>query len=317
MVRPSPKQAWRRWRLGTTWFHEPKRRRISAAPFADRVVHHALMRLTQPRFEADFIAHSYANRLGLGMHRAIQRMAHCVRRYRHVLRLDVRQHFAHIDHAILQDILFRRVPEAGLRRVIGLILASGAEVHLADSDAELFPGDDLLALTRLRGLPIGNLTSQCWSNCYLDPLDQFVSRTLRCGAYLRYVDDFALFDDDPVALQQANERVRAFLAQRLRLRVHESSAQVHHSCHGVSWLGFVVSTRAIRLKSRKVVEASRRLHWLYRSWQENCITFGELQASVQGWLAHARLGSGHGVIRVVLDRMMGSPHAVGADRHHR
>lgn len=154
-----------------------------------------------------------------------------------------------------------------------------------------------------RGLPIGNLISQCWSNCYLDPLDQFVTRALRCGAYLRCVDDFALFDDDPFALRHADEQVRAFLAQRLRLRVHESSAQVHRSCHGLPWLGFVVSSRAMRLKSRKVVEACRRLGWLYRSWQESCITFGELQASAQGWLAHARLGSGNGVIRVVLDRM--------------
>ena len=59
--------------------------------------------------------------------------------------------------------------------------------------ARRFPDDDLLAALRLRGLPIGNLTSQFWSNCYLDPLDHFVKRELRCPAYLRYVDDMALF----------------------------------------------------------------------------------------------------------------------------
>ena len=54
-----------------------------------------------------------------------------------------------------------------------------------------FPGDDLLAICRPRGLPIGNLTSQFWSNCYLHPFDQFVTRELGCRAYLRYVDDCA------------------------------------------------------------------------------------------------------------------------------
>jgi len=52
-----------------------------------------------------------------------------------------------------------------------------------------------LAQGRPRGLPIGNLTSQFWSNCYLHPFDEFVKRQLGCRAYLRYVDDFALFSD--------------------------------------------------------------------------------------------------------------------------
>jgi len=53
-----------------------------------------------------------------------------------------------------------------------------------------FPGDDLLAAARPRGLPIGNLTSQNWANVYLNDLDQFVKHRLRCHAYLRYADDF-------------------------------------------------------------------------------------------------------------------------------
>ncbi len=57
-----------------------------------------------------------------------------------------------------------------------------------------FPGR-LLETLSTEGLPIGNLTSQFWSNCYLNPLDHFVKRELRCPAYLRYVDDLALFSD--------------------------------------------------------------------------------------------------------------------------
>lgn len=63
------------------------------------------------------------------------------------------------------------------------------------------PGDDLLDACWPLGLPIGNLTSQFWSNCYLDPLDHFIKRELvHCGAYLRYVDDFAPFGDDKAQL---------------------------------------------------------------------------------------------------------------------
>ena len=45
---------------------EPKPRLISAAPFADRVVHHALVSLLEPHFERRFVAHSYACRVGRG-----------------------------------------------------------------------------------------------------------------------------------------------------------------------------------------------------------------------------------------------------------
>jgi hypothetical protein len=41
---------------------KPKRRLVNAAPFRDRVVHHALMNVIEPLFERQFIFDSYANR---------------------------------------------------------------------------------------------------------------------------------------------------------------------------------------------------------------------------------------------------------------
>jgi RNA-directed DNA polymerase len=77
---------------------EPKRRLISAAPFRDRVVHHALCNVIEPLFEARFIPDSYANRIGKGTHRAVARCQEMARAHRHVLRLDIVKHFPAIDH---------------------------------------------------------------------------------------------------------------------------------------------------------------------------------------------------------------------------
>ena len=63
------------------FIHEPKRRKISAATFRDRVVHHALCAVIEPRFERVFIPDSYANRIGKGTHRAIDRLQQFARRY--------------------------------------------------------------------------------------------------------------------------------------------------------------------------------------------------------------------------------------------
>jgi retron-type reverse transcriptase len=73
--------------------HEPKRRKISAAPFRDRVVHHALVRVIEPIYERKFIFDSYANRKGKGTHAALDRCTHYMRRYQYVLQCDIQQFF--------------------------------------------------------------------------------------------------------------------------------------------------------------------------------------------------------------------------------
>lgn len=175
--------------------HEPKRRVLSAAPFRDRVVHHALCNLIEPIFERSFIHDSYANRVGKGTHRALDRCQQYARRYRYVLQCDVRQFFPSVDHTILRTILWQKVADPEVRQLIDLILHGGAGVLVDEYAMTYFPGDDLLSALRLRGLPIGNLTSQFWANCYLNPFDHFVKQELRCRAYQRFVDDFLLFAD--------------------------------------------------------------------------------------------------------------------------
>ncbi len=81
--------------------HEPKQRRVSAAPFRDRVVHHALCNVIEPIFEQQFIPDSYANRVRKGTHAAIDRLQAFAQRRRYVLRLDIVKHFPSLDHAVL------------------------------------------------------------------------------------------------------------------------------------------------------------------------------------------------------------------------
>lgn len=285
------------------YVHEPKRRKISAAPFRDRVVHHALCRVVEPLFEERFHPHSYANRRGKGTHRAVTRLHSLARRYRYVLRMDVRKHFASIDHAVLIAELARVIRDDAAMRLVERVLESGAgiledELGAADWDSDGRP----LARVRAcegsardaeavdgaprpaRGLPIGNLTSQFWSNCYLNPLDWFVARELGCRAYVRYVDDLALFADDKAALWSWRAGVDARL-ERLRLRSHPG-AQPQPTRGGVPWLGFVVYPTHRRVKQRNVVSARRRLVRLLGDYAAGRITFAVLDASVKGWINH-------------------------------
>ena len=282
--------------------HEPKRRQISAAPFRDRVVHHALCNVIEPRFERLFIPDSYANRAGKGTHRAIDKLQDLSRRYRYVLRADVVQHFPSIDHEILLQTLQRVVPEDDMLELIQLVIASGIGVLAAEYDMAWFPGDDLLAACRPRGLPIGNLTSQFWSNCYLHPFDQFATRELSCKAYLRYVDDFALFSDSKRELWAWKRAVIERLA-RLRLTIHEEAAQVTPVICSIPWLGFVVYPTHRRVKARNVRRASRRLNERLDAYRAGDISFAELDASVQGWINHIRYADTWGLRRHMFARL--------------
>jgi len=150
------------------YIHEPKRRLISAAPFRDRVAHHALCNVIEPIFERSFIFDSYANRVGKGTHRALERCQQFARRYKYVLPCDLRQFFPSIDYAILRATLAAKIHDFEVMRLIDRILASGEGVLSDAYDMVYFPGDDLFAANRPRGLPIGNLTSQFWANVYLN-----------------------------------------------------------------------------------------------------------------------------------------------------
>ena len=281
-------------------FHidEPKRRKISAAPFRDRVVHHALCRVIEPRFERLFIADSYANRIGKGTHRAVDRLQQFAQRYRYVLRCDIVKHFPSVDHAILRETLARRIPEQDVMALVDRILESGAGVLDDEYRMVWFPGDDLLAACRPRGLPIGNLSSQFWSNCYLHRFDQFVSRELRCPAYLRYVDDFALFSDSKRQLWAWKRALVERLA-RLRLTIHESAAQVLPTASGIAWLGFVVHPSHRLVKARKARSTIRHLGQRLDEYLGGRISFGEFDASVKGWVNHIRYADSWGLRRHV------------------
>lgn len=132
-------------RLPVFEIHEPKRRIIAAAPFADRVVHHALCNLLAPVLERRFIARSFSCQLGKGTTAARECCRQLTNRHRYVLKCDVRKFFPNLDHEILFATLAEQVREAGAQELVRKILGSyrtGAEVP-----PPLFPGEDLLVAT--------------------------------------------------------------------------------------------------------------------------------------------------------------------------
>ena len=217
------------------YIYEPKKRLISAAPYRDRVVHHALTGILEPIFEPTFIYDSYACRQGKGTHAAVDRC----QQFR--TPVPVRSEDRHPQILPLDG---SRDSETGIARKIKdpgvLWLASVIIDHSNPQEPVLdwFPGDDLLTPNeRRRGIPIGNQTSQFFANVYLDPLDHFVKDRLRIKGYVRYVDDLLVFSDDKRHLADVRSQMIDFL-RTLRLKLHPRKNTIFpvSGGHSVPWL---------------------------------------------------------------------------------
>ena len=271
--------------------HAPKRRLIAAAPFEDRVVHHALCNLLAPVLERRFIARSFSCQIGKGTTAARECCRQLTNRYRFVLKCDVRKFFANIDHAILLEKVARWIACPGAVALVEKILGSyqtGAEVP-----PPLFAGDDLAeAPERPRGVPIGNLTSQLWGNFYLDALDHWITETQQHGAYLRYTDDFLLFGDDKARLWELRGGIAEQLAQ-VRLKLGEPKSRLLATREGVPFCGFVflpgLRPRVLGATKRRFEQ--RRYALFARS------DLARLGASVFAWYQFSREGKAEGLRR--------------------
>ncbi len=266
---------------------EPKKRMISAAPYRDRVVHHALCNVIAPVFERTLIRDTYANREGYGTHRALRRFTEFARSSRYVLQCDIRKYFPSIDHEILKSTIRRKIKCADTLWLIDTIIDASNEqeemiVH--------FPGDELWTpYERRRGLPIGNLTSQFFANVYLAGFDRFVKESLRAPKYVRYVDDFALFGDDRNELAEWRKRIEEFLAS-LRLQIHPVKSQLFETRHGVSFVGYRVLPDRIRVRSDNLQRARKRLRLLQNAYRSGEKTLDQITQSLRSWIAHLEHG---------------------------
>jgi RNA-directed DNA polymerase len=262
---------------------DPKERIVSAAPFRDRVVHHALCAVIGPLFERGFIGNTFANRVGKGTHRAIEAYERYRDRHAHVLRCDLFRYFPSIDHAILKAGFRRRIACAGTLALMDAIVDGS---NPQEPVVLHFPGDDLFEPhRRRRGLPIGNLTSQFFANLYLDGFDHFVTEVLR-APYVRYVDDFALFHDDAAVLAQWRARIDRYREGR-RVRLHPRKTAILATAEPSGFLGFVLLPGGRRLPEDNVARFRNRLRGLRDRWRAGAVTRAEVEARVGAWIAHA------------------------------
>jgi len=285
----------------TFTIYEPKQRMISAAPYIDRVVHHAVCNIIEPVFEKSFIYDSYANRKGKGTHKALDRYKKFAQLNRYVLKMDIKNYFPSIDHQILKSLIRKKIGCKQTLHLIDLIIDNS---NPQKPSLENFPGDNLFtAVERKKGLPIGNLTSQFFANIYLNPLDHFIKEKLQLKYYIRYVDDFVVFSNSKKELHETLIKINDFLTG-LRLKLHKNKSKVFPVSVGIPFLGHKMYPYYSLLKNDNVKRFRKKLKKKVKLLKQEEMSVDELYKSIQSWGAHARYSKTYKLRKAINDELL-------------
>ncbi len=281
--------------------YERKPRVISAAPFRDRVVHHALMNVIEPRLDRRFIETSYACRKGKGVHAAVDQYQIWSKRYAYVLKMDVSRYFPSIDHVCLKQKLKNKIKDLKILNLLNLIIDQSPFNIVS---GPFFAEDDLLTLVeRRRGIPIGNLTSQFFANLYLDDFDHWMKQTMQAKHYLRYVDDMVVVSDDLLWLREIRASVRTRLTQD-RLVLHPFKAEISRTRLGLDLFGYRVFPDFRLLRNDNGFRFARKLRRFSKQYFKGRTRFDDFNPSVQSWIGHAKQANTFGLRQALFDNIV-------------
>ena len=221
---------------------DPKNRDIHKASVRDRIVHHCLYRSLYFYFNNFFIHDSYSCRFGKGTHRALKRFdkfgkseSFNNKKTVWILKCDIKKCFASVDQRILKVILRKYIFCPKITQVVGSVVDSFNSGILG------------------KGIPLGNLTSQLFINIYMNEFDQFMKRRLKVRFYIRYADDFVMFDRDRDCLLELILLMANFLDESLGLVLHPNKIYLKTFASGMDFLGWVnfSNHKVLRMATKK------------------------------------------------------------------
>lgn len=253
--------------------YEPKERIIMSSSYKDRVVHQwCVENFIKPYFVPQFINTTYAGIEGRGMHKASKDVQKGMRSAKfkwdnyYILKMDVTKYFQNIDKKILWEILKRKMKD---RKLLWLIR------------------EILLSTEGMKGLPLGNYTSQMFANIYLNELDQYAKHSLKCKYYYRYMDDIVILCENKEVAKEWLYNITIFLDTRLKLTLN-SKTRIFKDIQGVNFCGYKINEKRMKIRHTSKCRMKRKLKRYTKLLKEGKITLPEIQRSIAGWLGYVK-----------------------------
>ena len=222
-----------------------KRREISVCEIRDRILHRLVYEHLCEIYDKTFIFDAWSCRKGKGLQGAIKRTQKFMWAHKngYVWKSDIKKFFDNVNKEKFKEILSRRIKDEKTFKLLCVIIDSFS----AESHAN-------------KGIPIGNLTSQIFSNIYLNELDRFVKYKIKPKAYLRYGDDFILVESSLKNLISMKQQVELFIKNALNMGINRKSEAVTKAKHGLKFLGTIIYPKNRTLNKRNESKISKNLN---------------------------------------------------------
>ena len=199
--------------------YEPKEREVYRLPyFPDRITHHAVMNVLEPLFISVFTSNSYSCIKGKGIHSAsfdLRKAMEDKNGSKYCLKLDVKKFYPNVDHAILKQLLRRKIKDQDLLWLLDEIIDSAP------------------------GLPIGNYLSQYFANFYMTYFDHWLKEQKAVKYYFRYCDDLVILAPDKASLHALLFEIKRYLNDHLKLTVKKNYQVFPVADRGIDFVGYV------------------------------------------------------------------------------
>jgi len=267
--------------------NDPKLRKIHEASIRDRVLFQAVYQKLYHIFDPGFIFHSYSSRNHKGtyagivmLEKYINKISRNHTRHTYILKCDIRKFFDSIDHNILFDLMSKKIKDNNLLFLIKQIISS----------FETLP---------CKGLPLGNVTSQLFSNIYLNELDQYVKHILKVKCYVRYCDDFVIVSDSLKYLNEWVDNLKKFCKEKLFIEIHPNKISFQKSHQGVDFLGYVVLPHRRVLRTKTKNRLLKKISDLNISFEKGIVKKEYLEQVVQSYLGILSHCKGENVIQQI------------------
>jgi RNA-directed DNA polymerase len=267
----------------TFMIYDPKKRKIDALHYADRVIQHSLCdNVLAPFFERRLIYDNAACRIGKGTHFAMDRLTLFLREHYkkhkttgYILKCDIRKFFDNIDHEVLKEKLAKVIPDQEVLRLLNQIVDS----YNKDTG---------------KGLPLGNQTSQWFSLYYLDEMDRLIKEKLRIKHYTRYMDDFILVHESKDYLKHCLQEIKALLTDKLKLELNEKTQilPIKNGAEYLGWRFYLTNTGKVikRLRTSNKRRFKRRLKQFVKEYKCGKMELEEIKRSLSSYNGHLQHG---------------------------
>jgi RNA-directed DNA polymerase len=298
--------------------NSPKLREVFAADFKDRIVHHILVKQLEPLYEKKFIFDVYNNRKNKGIHKAIKKAQSYMHRYNNTgyyLQLDIKGFFYNLDKNILFKQLFRDITTSNIDAEVKkkILYISNKIIYHDPTRNYIFKGNKknlynlpthktLFKIVKNKGLPIGNLTSQFFANIYMNKFDNFIKRELKVNSYIRYVDDFILFDKSKQKLIELKQKIEYYLKQNLDLTLRDDF-RIRKFDDGLDFLGYIIRPNYILVRNRVINNYKYKKAKFYSYYEnggdkdlQSILKYNEIRNS---FLAHVKHANSYNLIKKI------------------